>query len=83
MLAATNLPDIIDKALVRPGRFDRTIRVSLPDLQGREDILKVHAKGKKLSDEVRLREIAKRCIGMSGADLENVLNEAAIYCARM
>lgn len=83
VLAATNLPDIIDKALVRPGRFDRTIRVSLPDLQGREDILKVHAKGKKLSDEVRLREIAKRCIGMSGADLENVLNEAAIYCARM
>ena len=82
VLAATNLPDVIDKALMRPGRFDRTIKVTLPDLAGREDILAVHAKGKKLSEDVDLREIAKRCIGMSGADLQNVLNEAAIYCAR-
>lgn len=69
VLAATNIPEVIDKALIRPGRFDRTINVALPDLQGRQDILAVHAKGKKLADDVDLKEIAKRCIGMSGADL--------------
>merc|ERR1719163_2719675 len=82
VLAATNIPDVLDKALLRPGRFDRQIQVALPDSKGREKILGVHAKGKKLADDVNLGDIAKRCLGMSGADLANVLNEAAILGAR-
>ena len=82
VLAATNIPDVLDKALMRRGRFDRQINVDLPDLDGRNEILKVHAKNKVLSDDVDLYDIAKRCLGMSGADLANVLNEAAILSAR-
>ena len=82
VLAATNIPDVLDKALLRPGRFDRQVSVTLPDLKGRTRILGVHAKGKKLAESVNLEEIAKRCLGMSGADLANVLNEAAILSAR-
>ena len=82
VLAATNIPDVLDKALLRPGRFDRQISVSLPDAEGRTKILQVHAKDKPLQDDVNLKEIAKRCLGMSGADLQNVLNEAAILSAR-
>jgi cell division protease FtsH len=69
VMAATNMPEILDKALMRPGRFDRQVQVQLPDLDGREQILKVHSKGKTIAESVDLREIAKRCIGMSGADL--------------
>ena len=83
VLAATNIPDIIDKAIMRPGRFDRKIDVSLPDLKGREQILKVHAESKVMSQDIDLKEVAKMCIGMSGADLANVLNEAAIHTARV
>lgn len=82
VLAATNIPEVLDKALLRPGRFDRQVNVALPDLKGRETILGVHAKGKKLADSVNLKDVAKRCLGMSGADLANVLNEAAILGAR-
>lgn len=82
VLAATNIPEVLDKALLRPGRFDRQISVSLPDAKGREQILKVHARDKPLGTDVELKEIAKRCLGMSGADLQNVLNEAAILSAR-
>lgn len=82
VLAATNIPDILDKALLRPGRFDRQISVGLPDYKGRCSILKVHAKGKALAESVDLNEIAKRCLGMSGADLANLMNEAAIFSAR-
>lgn len=82
VLAATNIPEVLDKALLRPGRFDRQVNVALPDLKGRETILGVHAKGKKLADSVSLKDVAKRCLGMSGADLANVLNEAAILGAR-
>lgn len=82
VLAATNIPEVLDKALLRPGRFDRQIKVSLPDSKGRAEILKVHAQNKPLSDEVDLDKISKRCLGMSGADLQNVLNEAAILSAR-
>lgn len=82
VMAATNRPDILDPALLRPGRFDRQITVSAPDLKGREDILKVHAKGKPFSPEVDFGEIAKATIGMTGADLENVLNESALLAAR-
>ena len=82
VLAATNIPEVLDKALLRPGRFDRQVTVSLPDAKGRTKILGVHARGKPLSDDVDLSEIAKRCLGMSGADLQNVLNEAAILSAR-
>ena len=69
VLAATNIPDVLDKALLRPGRFDRQIRVGLPDLSGRTSILEVHAKNKKLDENVNLANVAKRCLGMSGADL--------------
>ena len=69
VLAATNIPEVLDKALLRPGRFDRQIQVSLPDAKGRTKILGVHARGKPLADDVSLEEIAKRCLGMSGADL--------------
>ena len=82
VIAATNRPDILDKALLRPGRFDRQITVGYPDLQGREDILKVHSKDKPLEDTVDLRKIAQTTIGFTGADLANLLNEAAILAAR-
>ncbi|MDD6044335.1 MAG: ATP-dependent zinc metalloprotease FtsH [Clostridia bacterium] len=82
VLAATNRPDILDPALLRPGRFDRQITVGYPDVKGREAILRVHSKGKPLGDDVDLAVLAKRTSGMTGADLENVLNEAAILAAR-
>ena len=82
LIAATNRPDILDPALLRPGRFDRQIAVEAPDLRGREAILKVHAAGKPMTDDVDLRQIAKRTPGFTGADLANVLNEAALLTAR-
>lgn len=82
IMAATNRPDILDPALLRPGRFDRQVVVNLPDVSGREDILKVHCKNKPLSKEVKLENIAKATSGYSGADLENLMNEAAIFAAR-
>ena len=82
LIAATNRPDILDPALLRPGRFDRQIAVEAPDLKGREAILKVHAQGKPLTEQVDLRQIAKRTPGFTGADLANVLNEAALLTAR-
>ena len=78
VLAATNRPEMLDKALLRPGRFDRQITIALPDLNGREAILKIHAKGKKFADDVNLRSIAEDTAGFSGAELANILNEAAI-----
>ncbi|MBZ8176477.1 ATP-dependent zinc metalloprotease FtsH [Corynebacterium sp. 3HC-13] len=83
LMAATNRPDILDPALLRPGRFDRQIPVSNPDLAGREKILEVHAKGKPLGPDADLKSLAKRTAGMSGADLANVLNEAALLTARV
>ena len=82
LIAATNRPDVLDPALLRPGRFDRQIAVDRPDLKGREEILKVHAKTKPLSDEVELLNYARRTPGFTGADLANVLNEAALLAAR-
>ena len=82
ILAATNRPDSLDPALLRPGRFDRRIPVELPDLQGREEILKVHAKKIKISDNVDFREIAKAASGASGAELANIVNEAALRAVR-
>ena len=82
ILAATNRPDVLDKALLRAGRFDRQIVVSNPDVKAREQILEVHARKKKLSDDVDLKVIAKNTSGFAGADLENVLNEAALLAAR-
>ena len=82
VLAATNRPDVLDKALLRPGRFDRQIVVPAPDVRAREEILEVHARRKKLADDVDLKIIAKNTAGFSGADLENVLNEAALLAAR-
>ncbi len=82
VLAATNRQDILDPALLRPGRFDRQIYVGLPDIKGREDILKVHARQKPLAEDVALRDIAKATAGFTGADLENLLNEAALLAAR-
>ena len=82
ILAATNRPDSLDPALLRPGRFDRRIPVELPDLQGREDILKVHAKNIKIADNVNFREIAKAASGASGAELANIVNEAALRAVR-
>ena len=82
LIAATNRPDVLDPALLRPGRFDRQIAVDRPDLKGREEILKVHAKAKPLSDEVELLNYARRTPGFTGADLANVLNEAALLAAR-
>ncbi len=82
VIAATNRPDILDKALLRPGRFDRQIVINLPDVTGREGILKVHARNKKLASDVDLSLIAKTTTGFSGADLENILNEAALKAAR-
>ena len=83
LMAATNRPDILDPALLRPGRFDRQIPVTNPDLAGREKILEVHAKGKPFAQGVDVKELAKRTAGMSGADLANVLNEAALLTARI
>ena len=82
VLAATNRPDILDKALLRPGRFDRQIVVPSPDVKAREQILEVHSRKKRLADDVDLKIIAKNTSGFSGADLENVLNEAALLSAR-
>jgi len=82
VLAATNRPDILDPALLRPGRFDRQIHVGRPDVKGREDILKVHARNKKLDASVNLKTIARATVGFTGADLSNLLNEAAIMAAR-
>jgi len=82
LIAATNRPDVLDPALLRPGRFDRQIPVDRPDLKGREDILKVHAKNKPISDDVDLKSFARRTPGFTGADLANVLNEAALLTAR-
>ena len=82
IIAATNRPDVLDPALLRPGRFDRRITVDLPDLKSREEILKVHARNKPLTKAVSLRTIAKKTPGFSGADLENIMNESAILAAR-
>ena len=82
VIAATNRPDILDKALLRPGRFDRQITVNYPDVKGREEILKVHARGKPLGPDVSLKTIAQSTAGFTGADLENLLNEAALLAAR-
>ena len=82
IIAATNRPDVLDPALFRPGRFDRQITVSLPDVKGREEILAVHAKNKILADGITLKNLAKRTPGFSGADLENLLNEAALLAVR-
>lgn len=82
LIAATNRPDVLDPALLRPGRFDRQIVVDIPDINGRKEILKVHARGKPLADDVDLDVLARRTPGFSGADLANVLNEAALLAAR-
>lgn len=82
MIAATNRPDILDPALLRPGRFDRQVVVGVPDVKGREEILKVHVKDKPLDDEVNLKIIAKSTPGFTGADLENIMNESALLAAR-
>ena len=82
VMAATNRPDILDKALLRPGRFDRQITVNYPDVKGREEILKVHSRGKPLGPDVNLATIAKSSAGFTGADLENLLNEAALLAVR-
>ena len=82
VLAATNRPDVLDKALLRPGRFDRQIVVSAPDVKAREEILEVHSRKKKLGEDVDLKVIAKNTAGFSGADLENVMNEASLLAAR-
>ena len=82
VLAATNRADVLDPALLRPGRFDRQVYVGLPDIKGREEILKVHAKGKPLAEDVSLRKLAQGTAGFTGADLENLLNEAALLAAR-
>ena len=82
VLAATNRPDILDPALLRPGRFDRQIHVGAPDVKGREDILKVHSRGKKLDESVDLKLVARSTVGFTGADLSNLMNEAAIRAAR-
>ncbi len=82
IIAATNRPDILDPALTRPGRFDRQVMVGYPDIKGREEVLKVHAKGKPLAPDVDLSDVAKGTAGFTGADLENLLNEAALLAAR-
>ena len=82
VIAATNRPDILDNALLRPGRFDRQIYINAPDVKGREAILKVHAKNKQLDDDVDLKVLAKRTPGFTGADLQNLLNESALLAAR-
>ena len=82
IIAATNRPDVLDNALLRPGRFDRQVVIDLPDLEGRDAILKVHAKNIKLSEEVELKSLARATAGFSGADLANLLNEGALIAAR-
>ena len=82
IIAATNRPDVLDPALLRPGRFDRQVQVALPDVKGREEILEVHAKNKTFAKSVKLANIASRTVGFSGADLENLLNEAALLAVR-
>lgn len=82
VMAATNRVDILDPAILRPGRFDRRVTVGRPDVRGREEILEVHAKGKPLGDNVDLKKIAQTTVGFTGADLENLLNESAIVCAK-
>jgi len=82
VIAATNRPDILDSALLRPGRFDRRVTIDMPDLNAREEILKVHTKEKPMAKDVNMREVAERTVGFSGADLANLLNEAAILAAR-
>ncbi|MBE0700554.1 MAG: ATP-dependent zinc metalloprotease FtsH, partial [Acholeplasmataceae bacterium] len=82
IMAATNRPDVLDPALLRPGRFDRQITIDLPDVRGREAILKVHARNKKVDPEIKLNALAHRIPGFSGADIENLLNEAALLAAR-
>lgn len=82
VMAATNRVDILDPAILRPGRFDRRVTVGRPDVRGREEILQVHAKGKPLGDDVDLKKIAQTTVGFTGADLENLMNEAAIACAK-
>jgi cell division protease FtsH len=83
VMAATNRPDVLDPALVRPGRFDRRVALELPDVEGRKAILAIHAKGKPFDSKVDWQRVAKRTVGFSGADLENMLNEAAIMAARL
>ncbi|MBI3980628.1 ATP-dependent zinc metalloprotease FtsH [Candidatus Microgenomates bacterium] len=83
VMAATNRPDVLDPALVRPGRFDRRVALDLPDIEGRKDILMIHMKGKPFTSDVNWEKVAKRTVGFSGADLENMLNEAAILAARL
>lgn len=82
IIAATNRPDVLDPALLRPGRFDRQVTVNLPDIKGREEILQVHARNKTFAKNVKLSNIARRTVGFSGADLENLLNEAALLAVR-
>ena len=82
VMAATNRQDVLDPALLRPGRFDRQVYVGLPDIKGREEVLKVHARKKPLGDDVSLREVAQSTTGFTGAELENLLNEAALLAAR-
>ena len=82
IIAATNRPDVLDQALLRPGRFDRRIMLDLPDIDDREEILKIHGRGKPLAENTKLREVAERTPGFAGADLENLMNEAAIFTAR-
>ncbi len=82
VLGATNRPDILDPALLRPGRFDRKVTIDLPDVEGREEILALHARGKRVGDDVELADVARRTPGFSGADLANVLNEAALLAVR-
>lgn len=81
VMAATNRVDILDPAILRPGRFDRKISVGTPDVGGREDILKLHARNKPLAENVNLKQVAQTTAGFTGADLENLLNEAAILAA--
>ena len=82
IVAATNRPDVLDPALMRPGRFDRQIVIDLPMIDGREQILKIHSKNIKLSDDVNLRRVARGTPGFSGAQLENLMNEAALLAGR-
>ncbi|EKD53563.1 MAG: ATP-dependent metalloprotease FtsH, partial [uncultured bacterium] len=82
VLAATNRPDMLDPALIRPGRFDRTITVMLPDLKDREAIIKIHMREKPIAEDVKIEQMARKTVGFSGADIENMMNEAAILAAR-
>lgn len=83
VMAATNRPDVLDPALVRPGRFDRRVTLDMPDIEGRKDILKIHAQGKPVAVDVDWDKVSRRTVGFSGADLENMMNEAAIHAARL